>query len=130
MPRIRHIGILTGGGDCPGINAVIRAVVKTAVHVYGLRRRREFLARAAGHEQRGPGDGGGTRDHTLQHDGTPGECQRALDAARHASAHARTTSPAGTIDSMPETLLPACQYSLAASDARSDAFSPRIARSA
>jgi 6-phosphofructokinase len=37
MPRIRHIGILTGGGDCPGINAVIRAVVKTAVHVHGLR---------------------------------------------------------------------------------------------
>ena len=21
-----HIGILTGGGDCPGLNAVIRAV--------------------------------------------------------------------------------------------------------
>jgi 6-phosphofructokinase 1 len=37
MLRIRHIGILTGGGDCPGINAVIRAVVKTAVHVHGLR---------------------------------------------------------------------------------------------
>jgi len=26
-----HIGILTGGGDAPGLNAVIRAVVKTAV---------------------------------------------------------------------------------------------------
>jgi 6-phosphofructokinase 1 len=25
------IGILTGGGDCPGLNAVIRAVVKTAI---------------------------------------------------------------------------------------------------
>src|SRR5208337_4318636 len=25
-----RIGILTGGGDCPGLNAVIRAVVKTA----------------------------------------------------------------------------------------------------
>lgn len=37
MPRIRHIGMLTGGGDCPGLNAVIRAVVKTAVHVHGLR---------------------------------------------------------------------------------------------
>lgn len=26
----KRIGILTGGGDCPGLNAVIRAVVKTA----------------------------------------------------------------------------------------------------
>ncbi|MCM8783668.1 MAG: 6-phosphofructokinase [Candidatus Omnitrophica bacterium] len=31
----RRIGILTGGGDCPGINAVIRAVVKTAINNYG-----------------------------------------------------------------------------------------------
>ncbi|TAK31338.1 MAG: 6-phosphofructokinase [Chloroflexota bacterium] len=29
------IGILTGGGDCPGLNAVIRAVVKTAENEYG-----------------------------------------------------------------------------------------------
>jgi ATP-dependent phosphofructokinase / diphosphate-dependent phosphofructokinase len=27
---IKRIGILTGGGDCPGLNAVIRAVVKNA----------------------------------------------------------------------------------------------------
>ena len=27
------IGILTGGGDCPGLNAVIRAAVKTAVRL-------------------------------------------------------------------------------------------------
>lgn len=32
---IKRIGILTGGGDCPGINAVIRAVAKTAIHDYG-----------------------------------------------------------------------------------------------
>ncbi len=30
-----HIGILTGGGDAPGLNAVIRAVVKTAIGKYG-----------------------------------------------------------------------------------------------
>ena len=30
----RRIGVLTGGGDCPGLNAVIRAVVKTATGVY------------------------------------------------------------------------------------------------
>ncbi len=28
---IKRIGILTGGGDCPGLNAVIRAVAKTAM---------------------------------------------------------------------------------------------------
>ncbi len=31
MPRKGRIAILTGGGDCPGINAVIRAVVKKAI---------------------------------------------------------------------------------------------------
>ncbi len=29
--KARRIGLLTGGGDCPGINAVIRAVTKTAI---------------------------------------------------------------------------------------------------
>lgn len=33
---IRRIGVMTGGGDCPGLNAVIRAVVKTSIHQYGL----------------------------------------------------------------------------------------------
>jgi phosphofructokinase-like protein len=40
MPRMKKIGVLTGGGDAPGLNAVIRAVVKTAynagVEVIGL----------------------------------------------------------------------------------------------
>lgn len=31
MSRIRKIGIMTAGGDCPGLNAVIRAVAKTAL---------------------------------------------------------------------------------------------------
>ena len=30
--KIKKIGVLTGGGDCPGLNAVIRAVTKTALH--------------------------------------------------------------------------------------------------
>jgi len=30
------IGLLTGGGDCPGLNAVIRAVVRTATLHYGF----------------------------------------------------------------------------------------------
>ena len=33
----RTIGIVTGGGDAPGLNAVIRAAVKTAVSEYGMR---------------------------------------------------------------------------------------------
>ena len=32
----KRIGILTGGGDCPGINAVIRAVAKKAMHDYRM----------------------------------------------------------------------------------------------
>ena len=40
--HIRRIGLLTGGGDCPGLNAVIRAVTKSAVarhdiEVFGIR---------------------------------------------------------------------------------------------
>jgi len=38
---MEKIGLLTGGGDCPGLNAVIRAVVRTAIlrfdyHVVGI----------------------------------------------------------------------------------------------
>ena len=33
---MKKIGILTGGGDCPGLNAVIRAVVKRAIDTYEL----------------------------------------------------------------------------------------------
>src|ERR1044071_1738683 len=40
MPEIKRIGVLTGGGDAPGLNAVIRAVVKAAcnsrIEVLGL----------------------------------------------------------------------------------------------
>jgi 6-phosphofructokinase 1 len=31
----RRLGILTGGGDCPGLNAVIRAAVRTATREHG-----------------------------------------------------------------------------------------------
>ncbi|MFD4577109.1 6-phosphofructokinase [Streptomyces sp. NPDC058417] len=34
-----RVGVLTGGGDCPGLNAVIRAVVRKGVQEYG----HEFL---------------------------------------------------------------------------------------
>src|SRR5512134_3836114 len=32
---MKRVGILTGGGDAPGLNAVIRAAVKTAIYEYG-----------------------------------------------------------------------------------------------
>ncbi len=33
---VKRIGVMTGGGDCPGLNAVLRAVVKTAMIKYGF----------------------------------------------------------------------------------------------
>jgi 6-phosphofructokinase 1 len=46
-----RIGVLTGGGDCPGLNAVIRAVVRKGVGTYGY----EFVGFADG--WRGPIEG-------------------------------------------------------------------------
>lgn len=41
MPKISKIAVLTSGGDAPGMNACIRAVVRTAIHhgleIYGIR---------------------------------------------------------------------------------------------
>lgn len=34
--RVKRLGILTGGGDCPGLNAVIRAVAKTSFYRFGI----------------------------------------------------------------------------------------------
>jgi ATP-dependent phosphofructokinase / diphosphate-dependent phosphofructokinase len=36
VKKINRIGILTAGGDCPGLNAVIRAVAKTALSKFRL----------------------------------------------------------------------------------------------
>jgi ATP-dependent phosphofructokinase / diphosphate-dependent phosphofructokinase len=35
--KTRCIGILTSGGDCPGLNAAIRGVVKAAIGSYGIK---------------------------------------------------------------------------------------------
>src|SRR5918992_247080 len=35
VPTVR-IGVLTGGGDCPGLNAVIRAIVRRGIDGHGL----------------------------------------------------------------------------------------------
>jgi len=37
VARPKHIGVVTAGGDCPGMNAALRAVVKAAVHRHGIR---------------------------------------------------------------------------------------------
>ncbi len=34
--KIRRVGVLTGGGDCPGLNAVIRAVTKSLILQYDV----------------------------------------------------------------------------------------------
>src|SRR3954453_1776806 len=54
MAAPRRIGILTGGGDVPGLNAVIKSVVYRATdlgfEVVGIRRGWEGLT----HQRRGP----------------------------------------------------------------------------
>ncbi len=36
MKKIKKIGIITGGGDCSGLNAVINGITKSAINTYGL----------------------------------------------------------------------------------------------
>ena len=33
---VKRFGILTSGGDCPGLNAAIRGVARTAIEQYGM----------------------------------------------------------------------------------------------
>ena len=33
---VKKLALLTGGGDCPGLNSAIRAVVQSAVLEYGI----------------------------------------------------------------------------------------------
>ena len=35
VPALMRFGVLTGGGDCPGLNAVIRAIVRKGVDHHG-----------------------------------------------------------------------------------------------
>ena len=37
MKPIRTIGIVNGGGDAPGLNPVIRAIVRSAIYEHGMR---------------------------------------------------------------------------------------------
>ncbi|MCA1192476.1 MULTISPECIES: 6-phosphofructokinase [unclassified Saccharopolyspora] len=51
MPAGTRIGVLTGGGDCPGLNAVLRAVTRKGIAVHG----HEIVGFRSG--WRGPMDG-------------------------------------------------------------------------
>ena len=57
-----RVGVLTGGGDCPGLNAVIRAVVRKGVTRHGF----EFVGFRDG--WRGPLEGA---DHGARHRAVP-----------------------------------------------------------
>ena len=51
MPRPARIGVLTSGGDAPGMNAAIRAVVRSAlsegIRVFGVERGFQGLIQGA-----------------------------------------------------------------------------------
>jgi len=37
MSKVQRVGVLTGGGDCPGLNAVIRAIVVRGIKKYNFK---------------------------------------------------------------------------------------------
>ncbi len=37
MTKVKTIGVVNGGGDAPGLNAVIRRMVRSAIGAHGLR---------------------------------------------------------------------------------------------
>ena len=89
-----RVGVLTGGGDCPGLNAVIRAVVRKGIQDYGL----EFVGFRDG--WRGPLEGdtvpldiqaGARHPAPRRHDPRIVAHQPAKDRRRH-SRRSRPTS--------------------------------------
>jgi len=90
-----RIGVLTGGGDCPGLNAVIRAVVRRAVNTHGdtvvgfldawdgvLERRTMELdvTKMRGMLPRGGTILGTRRGSPYDHDGGPARARESLEA--------------------------------------------------
>ena len=37
MTKVKTIGVVNGGGDAPGLNAVSRGVVRSAIGAHGMR---------------------------------------------------------------------------------------------
>ena len=88
----KRIGILTSGGDCPGLNAVIRGASKTCWRI-GLRLRR------LSQRLRGPGRSGAVHHaHASEHDrhSQPGRHDPRLDEQGPLRRHGRRPRPAGT----------------------------------
>ena len=91
---MKRVGILTGGGDCPGLNAVIRAVVRRAegsLDVVGFRygwagraRRRRVpldLDNTRGLLHRGGTILGTSRTNPFKEDGGPERIAATLESA-------------------------------------------------
>ena len=75
MDKIKRIGILTSGGDAPGMNCAIRAAVRTAsslgIEVVGIRRGYQGMITddmylMTKHDVNGLTDRGGTRLYTAR----------------------------------------------------------------
>lgn len=89
---VKRIGILTGGGDAPGLNAVIRAVVKVATNDYGWE--------VIGIEQGFDGLVSGQTSHRLTTDSVRGILPKGgtiLGAASRGNPFARPVEKDGTI---------------------------------
>lgn len=89
-----RVGVLTGGGDCPGLNAVIRGIVRKGVQEYGY----DFTGFRDG--WRGPLEGDAVRldipavRGILPRGGTIiGSSRTNPSRSRTASAGSRRTSP-------------------------------------
>lgn len=101
---IKRIGILTGGGDCPGLNAAIRAVVKAGIgihnfEIYGIETGFEGLIKKRVHplaleDVRGIINKGGTilgatrRHDPFHYPEKVGEETRTVDSSRLVLQHA------------------------------------------
>jgi 6-phosphofructokinase len=73
-----RIGVLTGGGDCPGLNAVIRAVVRRGIDDHG----HEIVGFRDG--WRGPIEGDG-EELSVESSATAGRIRSAPRSTRCAS---------------------------------------------
>ena len=98
---LTRIGMLTGGGDAPGLNAVIRAVVKAAVH----RRHRVHRPRGQLRRPHRPGtlpraDAEGRHRHPphRRHHPRHHEPRQSLRLSRSRPPTARSTTPTACVE--------------------------------
>jgi len=91
----KRLGVLTGGGDCPGLNAVIRAVVKSALRdgwdVYGFEDSTDGLLRGGRHRELVDADVSGILDRGGTILGTSNSSNPFAFPERDATGRRRTT---------------------------------------